>query len=78
MADAAIERSGEWIGLDKESAAIGKDGMKGAAISVSSVPKRIASYLQKIMAINCKVGVSIAETKKELSSSLEISSIWRG
>ncbi|KAK1747700.1 hypothetical protein QTG54_001663 [Skeletonema marinoi] len=66
VADAAIERSGEWIGLDKESAAIGKDGMKGAAISVSSVPKRIASYLQKIMAINCKVGVSIAETKIEI------------
>ena len=72
MADAAIERSGEWIGLDKESAAIGKDGMKGAAISVSPVPKRVASYLQKNMAINCKVGVSIAETKKELSSSLEM------
>ncbi|KAK1741922.1 hypothetical protein QTG54_007495 [Skeletonema marinoi] len=63
VADAAIERSGEWIGLDKESAAIRQDGMKGAAISVSPVPKRVASYLQKNMAINCKVGVSIAETK---------------
>ena len=65
VADAAIERSGEWIGLNKENATkhIGQDGgMKGAAISVSPVPKRIASYLQKNMAINCKVGVPIAET----------------
>ena len=65
VADAAIERSGEWIGLNKEIATqhIGQDGgMKGATISVSPVSKRIASYLQKNMAINCKVGVPIAET----------------
>lgn len=62
VADAAIERSGEWIGLDKENAICHKDGMKGAAISVSPVPKRVASYLQKNMAIHCKVGVHVADT----------------
>lgn len=63
VADAAIERSGEWISLDKESAEQrGNDGMKGAAISVSPIPKRVASYLLKNMAINCKNGVSIADT----------------
>jgi len=60
VADAAIERSGEWIGLDKENALLrGQDGMKGAAISVSPVSKRLASYIQKNMAIHCKIGVSI-------------------
>lgn len=72
VADAAIERSGEWIGLDKESVIrrSGQDGMKGAAISVSPMPKRIASYLQKNMAINCKVGVPIAETLTRIEQQL--------
>lgn len=71
VADAAIERSGEWIGLNKESAAQrGKNEMKGAAISVSPIPKRVASYLQKNMAINCKNGVSIADTLMRIEQQL--------
>ena len=61
VADAAIERSGEWIGLDKESTRPRvRDDTRGAAISVSPVPKRVASYIQKNMAIKCNTGVSIA------------------
>ncbi|KAL7431788.1 hypothetical protein ACHAXM_002810 [Skeletonema potamos] len=70
VADAAIERSGEWIGLDKENALRGQDGMKGAAISVSPVPKRVASYFQKSMAIHCTVGVSIAETMMKIEQQI--------
>ena len=72
VADAAIERSGEWIALDKESTTrrSGQDEMKGAAISVSPMPKRIASYIQKNMAINCKVGVPIAETMARIEQQL--------
>ena len=71
VADAAIERSGEWISLNKESAAQrGKDEMKGAAISVSPIPKRVASYLQKNMAINCKNGVSIVDTLMRIEQQL--------
>jgi hypothetical protein len=70
VADAAIERSGEWIGLDKENALRAQDGMKGAAISVSPVPKRVASYFQKSMAIHCTVGVSIAETMMKIEQQI--------
>jgi len=72
VADAAIERSGEWIGLDKDNALLlrGQDGMKGAAISVSPVPKRVASYIEKNMAIHCKIGVSIAETVIKIEQQL--------
>ena len=71
VADAAIERSGEWIGLDKEHALLrGQEGMKGAAISVSPVPKRVASYTRKNLAIHCKVGVSIAGTMERIDQQL--------
>lgn len=72
VADAAIERSGEWIGLDKESEFCDdQDGIKGATISVSPVSKRISSYLQKNMAIHCsKVGISIAETMSTIEQQL--------
>ena len=71
VADAAIERSGEWIGLDKENEFHDdQDGIKGATISVSPVSKRISSYLQNTLAIHCKVGVSIAETMSTIEQQL--------
>ncbi|KAL7536990.1 hypothetical protein ACHAXR_007525 [Thalassiosira sp. AJA248-18] len=67
VADAAIERSGESIGFDKEGAACEKKEAVGATISISPVPKHVASFLHKHMAIHTRKGEYIidAMTKAE-------------
>lgn len=49
VADAAIERSGEVVGFDTENTACGEREVVGAAISLSHVPKHVATFLQKNM-----------------------------
>ena len=47
VADAAMERLGESIVFDSNSASVKRNGIVGAAVSMSPVPKHVASHLQK-------------------------------
>mmetsp|Transcript_7320 Transcript_7320/g.13811 ORF Transcript_7320/g.13811 Transcript_7320/m.13811 type:complete len:507 (+) Transcript_7320:136-1656(+) len=70
VANAAMERMGEPMGFDKDSNVCSKSEITGAAIALSSVPKHVANFLQKHMAIHARKGQALAQTMKHVEKQL--------